>query len=1579
MATLDDLQTTKSTSIDDLQISKDTAPAAKPNRSSTVNVAAHAAMLDPSGEVEARYNETLAQMEDNPTKGAVDNIFNAVRQGQYSQASGALTDLLVDQSVGDDVKAEAAAGIVDITSEIYNFHNTLSNEAIIADNGVDEDFEVETTRINFGETLLEYNGYRQEKQALLNSAAAAGDTNMLNIFGDIVEYFTPFVESTFAQEVVDDLREGKPSAYNDAFLLLGNSKKEVRDMVASLDPKDRLDFSRLVIRTVEENDNITLFNENDFASLDFLRTFLEDGHYTDADSWIDNAVSILDMTIIGGPLARAAKGGVQALSAVGAVSRITAARDAFRRSVVSRVQPASPSQNLKDTNPAKAREAHEAAAMDETGEIAEGMYGTTREDAVSSDLLPQVGTETSEVVAKVNNIDRIHNVTGSTTAEIEGYARTSGHIELTQAEKASARASVVNDFEQAMGVTARKEMFQVDALESGVGIKAVYGPSGSGFTDANQALDTAEFALRNYGVQKKDIQLLVRENGSYVPTDLKDIQGRLEIEKVLVPVGKKTGPKQRQKQLLVTRKPDYLIQVNHQYDFNPADVTEWAKFDVKYNIFDRLAVGIGKLGAGSLQRNVLDPASMLDPTITLSANRAFDKAAKLEKDLLSLGNEFAQDFIKMPHDRKAIMDDFIREANSKSQPYSFNKMMAEGFTEAEVTTYKKWRDYWDTAFLLENRDLAKTLNAQGYKELIDHGSDSKLFGKPLHVSRAPARATVYDIGTGTSKQLTPSEVSELYKNGGNLVQLRSPVVIGDEALELVVAKNVPGDNYLRGITADTEVLNYRHGYYSVNYKDPQFIVQNVKDSNGNLLYQKAVDTAGSVSAAKLKRDRLSKGGGEYIVRSDVKGIKNDSDLHWDLQQARGRTSQRVRGKRLEDSTTNVTDLERQAPILGPVDSMVLSARSIGNRVPLRNVIETDKARFVDQYGEFLDKGKFGDLVWPSNVKDVKYRNIGDEDRKKLGAARTTFEYINYIENGYINHLDDGIKSVLKGLGYLAGGKGLSGVETFLVNSTKGRGVSALAKNAVFTAYLGTNPARQFIIQSHQAVQLAANFPTWAGKAAGRDLLVLTTGQVLGKTPDSILTAVGMTRKEGDDLMKQWIDTGLAASIDKQNLVRGAISDMADEVAKKGVPLVTPSLVFLRKIGFDSGEYINLMTAWSAHRHKAIKNGEDMSNLAVADNVAAKARNYTYNMNPAGDMPYNQNALAMFFQFMQVPHKAFTTMTTNRVLNRKEKQRLFLFNSLMYGLPPAAVLSLTGHWLPDETVEMPITGLPARDLMLNGMEGAMLNKLLNLATEEDTYLDWSGLAPTDFHGPLDLLHGFWTEGVGTMLTETPFGSLFLKEDGKFMTLMRTTARFTNFKDDYEKPTTFTNVVHDFFNLSSGYSNAYKSLYMDKYRLKRSSYGGIIDPEVSKTESTMQLFGFPTMDSTERRFIKQELYEKSKAFKDDIAAWHRDTKRHLLKDGLTPESVDGISQMQSEFWRVHGNDNAAAKRELDRLMSKDLTGSADLYQRILKAHDIIPIDDLKGLINSVPDMSREQKDSGIEQLEFIKSYKIDYKED
>lgn len=1577
MPSLEDFSVEDKPTLDSFGVEKEAKPT---NRSSVSNMAANVALLGPSDQIETNFRASSVEMSEGTFSPTADGVLNEARSRGAERARVGLVEVLQDPSLTDADKQTitdeymADLGYMDVM-------DMVSEEALVAEG---EDFdtdELEFSRGNTAEAIAEINAHKKDMQALINRNSLNENSTTAGKVIDFLEIMVPFTESVQATKVLAEIERAKSNESGIdpivAISFLGETKKQISEAIRRVPPEQRLELGQALADIINSHENILLPDGNDFAKMELLEAALNVGSYGGVEQFVDNVTSVLDLIGLGGAIRTISKSSKTTKvlktspNTKGAPRLVEGATEeviteqtvsnATRRGTRSTVQPTAPSQNIKDVNPAKARGAHEIAAADDTGEAAKALYGTTRVEAVANDLLPEVVEIAQTVRNKASNIDQYHKRGITPNPEIIDFVENTGELHYWKAEKVQARAEVVHDFRNATGLTTKDEMFQVKPLSNGgVGIRAVYGPAQGGFKDPVAAVEHVKYALRDRGVIDDNIMLLARTGEDYSPTTIKEIEAKRSLADEFRRKKKKIPEE--------LREPiDYKVGVGYDYSFDVSDVTMSGKLDTRFNIFDRSRAFLGDK-QGSIQRHVLDPASFLDPKLIIGANVAVDRAAGLEKELSDLGRVFSEEFAKLPTERRGALTDFIKKANAEGIETNIINTKAAGFNDNERDILSVWRELWDTVYWLENRDLNTSLRAQGYKTYRDVGSGTELFVRPVGRSQAGSSVKIYDTENDVMHTLNSSDLSSLYEGGGTIAKMRQPVKVGDEVAEFVSVANESTSSYLRAVNQSDIVLNHRHGYYQVHYKDPKFIVKVEKDSGGNVLFERTIATAGSTKDADHMVKRfVDTDGGEYYHRKDVKGRASDNEDGWDMNVSGGRTAQRIRGKRLEDSSSPVRDTSHEH-ILDPVEALTKSVRSVSRRTSMRNYLEASKGRMVNQFGHLFPQVN-GKPTWPNNIKDIK--NRGGVDNKELADARSNYEYVNYLENGYVNAIDDTYKALLNTLGDTLGEAGFAKLEKGALALEGARGPAGFMKSMSFTAYLASNPLRQIIVQSHQALQLFANFsPKYITNASTKTLVLGAKLRGADKLPTSLLKSSGLTQAGADQLFKEYKRSGLHAAVDVNNLVRGDLTQLAETTfAGKTLKAIKTPLTLARKWGFDAGEQANVMTAWLVHREQATGGIHRALTTTEADTVTGLARNFTYNMNAAGDLPYNQNWMNVAFQFLQVPHKALTTMTTNRILSPGNKVKLAAFNTVMYGVPIGTAANILKDILPDN--------VEVRDALEYGMETVMLNKLISLTTGTDTRIDFSNLAPNDILGFADTLVEILTmkEGIGGIIAGSPSGQLLFGRNPKVTNAFKTAARFFNVTNDYEDPTTFSEVAKDFASISSGFSNMFKARYALKYGQKISTSGSISDEKVTTPEAIASALGFGTLDEAASYKIKDELYREGTAFRKDVTDWYTELKRRLAKQDMSTQEYEYSSRIMSEAWRVFSSvGDVKAKEIVLSLIKKDAKNNdMGLVNNLMNNMGWLNEDDVRRMIKDLPEDQADKRKALLQALDFVSSYK------
>lgn len=1187
------------------------------------------------------------------------------------------------------------------------------------------------------------------------------------------------------------------------------------------------------------------------------------------------------------------------------------------RSVVTTYNPSSPAAIMQQANPEKSRGLFEATFKSQGDAVAEGLYGTTKMDAIAGDVFPQAVTESGKVVSKPIDIQRNLRKSLDVPEDILQAVEGSGGLQYTRGEKAAARANKVNEFAAAEGLHMIESMgsFKLDGEQ--FNISAVYGTPDGAFSNAEEAYNQALYALRGQGILPEEIVILKKDGLDHTPVKLEDVKG---VE------------------------GNYLVRVETRSEIDPTDISNWEMFDVKRNWLDRVPQ-LNRDGAGSAARLIMDASSMLHSTYTAAASVASDRGAGFEKLMLDFASQFSDRFTSLRKGEQVQVNEYIREANTKELKFDTVDLMARGFSPEAIDSVRAWRKYWDGHFYLENLDLVRTLNGQGFQRLISPNAD--LFGKPLGSYQDIGK--IYDPTTDMVLTMSNQALKSIYDNGGFVARLRRPTAFGADTTEHVLVRN-NADEYMRSIRDTDQVLNYRDGYYQVQYKAPRFVDE--IDVNG---MRRAVAVAGDTKEAEAfaQRMRSQNPSMVYHVRSDDRIMRTSSDDWFDINSASGRVAQRHRGKLLEDAS-GLNLLGDGSYVVNPVESAIAAARSIAGRTINRPMLEGAKARFMHQYERFLPSDGMGGKKFPNSVGDIGAK--GEQFTSDVADARTAYEYIRYLENGYINGMDNVYKAGMNAVADMLGKKGMAKAEraAMLAGDVS---LSSVGKGSVFMAYIGTNPLRQWIVQAHQGIRTFAYNPTgWATGAIEK-----TMGQYLGVKS----TALTNVSKEALEFTKFVDDSGLMAAVDKQNLVRGTLLAAADS-SNKLVRAASAGPNALRRIGFDLGEAGNNLIHAAAVYDRYKRMGKNLSDKAVRDEAYSEIRALSYDMNFAGDMPYNQTSAAVLLQFMQVPHKAML-QATNRRLDRATRVKLVVADTLLWGIPGAAAISavMGGDALPEDP--------RMRETILYGLESMMMNESLReLFKTDDINIDFSSLAPHDMTGWGEFFHAMMTGGASQMIANSPAGQLFFKEGGRTQEAIASVARFFGMQEDIdETPQEALAVINEVLKISSGWNNAVKAYLALETNKAYDKHGRLIDSKTHPVEAYMQAFGFPSANQRDLYQASQTAATKVKEHKEEVLSVYKGALRYYqteLERGNT--DVKFMTKVTSFALRKY-KDDPVAQDIIYKQLSMDLQSKdIQLMSQIMKAINLPNATSMRDSIRQMP-VPEEQKQLLMQRIDDIEN--------
>ena len=1150
---------------------------------------------------------------------------------------------------------------------------------------------------------------------------------------------------------------------------------------------------------------------------------------------------------------------------------------------------------IGSVNPSMARGLFTTVVADASGEAAGAIYGASRTDAIAAQVFPQAIAETGAVTSKVPDIQR-----NLLNEDIQKALKPSALL-FSADEAARADAAIHSKFAKVSGLTVNDAMGGVQLNRDGAiaNVTSVYGSPEGGFLTAKQAMEQTLFALREMGAKAEDVEILGREGISHVPVkNIDDTEG------------------------------SFYARLKMPYETKAMDVGTFDPEDVKMNVFDHMPMLMGNQYTGSLTRNMVDVASMFTGRFTGATGNTSRKSSLLDKLLLDELKVFTDRFDKIPSARQKKMQDYFKESNAKQIKDNPADLVARGFTADEMDTIKAFRDFWDTSYHIENADFVRTLNNEGW-QLLQHPTE-RFVAKQLQPNQWSEVKEFLDPRTGNIERFDDAMRVNINNSGGYLAALRRPADINGQIVSHIFVDN-NASSYLRAIRDSDQVLIKLDSYYSVVYKAPRFVDRITYNAKGDVIDRRAVAVAGdTVTAENYAKRQITTGNERYVVRGDDRAMRTGSDDWFDVNSVKGRISQRHRGKPLDEAGSGPAILGDESFVLSPVDSAVRAARSLAGRAVARPMLENAKARFVQQYRDFLQPVN-GEYKFPKSIGDIGQKGIASS--KEMADARSSWEYINYLEQGYINASDQVTKQFFNSMSMIVGKAGFSRTERAL-GAVSEVAPMAATKAAVFNVMVGTNILRNWIVQTFQASRLPAY-----------DLISSM------KVPFYVQDYVtALLRGKPTEFSTFLDESGFLASVDKSNLVRGSIENAMDHSSKVLRKAAAPFKI-ARMAGFDTAEMLNYTVHAAVVFDKFKRAGKNLKNARVREEAFAEIGHLTGNMNYSADFPYNQTALSAATQFLQAPHKMMLQYT-NRALPWQARARLAAWDLFFWGAPTALVYnSVVEEEVPDPEV---------RKILVEGAWQHGLNTQFKRVFQTDKEVDFSSLAPNDLSGFAALYEAVLTGGAEELMTHTPTGSLF-GEQGRVQQAIRMWSQY--FKGYYADDLTdvqFTQALKETAKILPAVNNAYKAKLIVDYNERRNARGVVTEEDVPDAYAYFQLFGFGSKNLAELYKESKKLSEATKENKDSLYQVYR----HSMGI-MAAVNEESISDLETRVRTVNTllapyMENPWAKKQMVEWLRRDMVGQdRALQMKLMKLGGLQDNGDIRRSIERLPNLSEEQK--------------------
>ena len=492
-----------------------------------------------------------------------------------------------------------------------------------------------------------------------------------------------------------------------------------------------------------------------------------------------------------------------------------------------------------------------------------------------------------------------------------------------------------------------------------------------------------------------------------------------------------------------------------------------------------------------------------------------------------------------------------------------------------------------------------------------------------------------------------------------------------------------------------------------------------------------------------------------------------------------------------------------------------------------------------------------------------------------------------------------------------------------------------------------------------------------------DITLMSVYALGGKPSKSLLKLSGRTEKEAEAMWDALNKSGISAGISKHEMIRQSLNQVADGAqAARMASIKNPAkyiaqvpgnaMRVMRKVGFDAGEWVSSSASFLAHYDEVVRSGKKITQATI-DDITTKSRNYVYNMDRAGSMPWSHNTMSIITQFMEQPYKALLQFSTNRQLTRYEKLRMVTFMGLMFGTHSVMGIapkfesvfeSYLNELLPDNELW--------RDAILRGAESVVLNTLFTKWYGDTVDLDYSSISPLDSYGLFEFIKNLTDKGIMDIIGSTPSGSLLFGQNPRIANLATSLATMLGVapgKYDGD-PVGWSNVAKDAAGLLSGASNAMKAAYALEYGRKIGALGGTTDSRVNSFEAIAQALGIQTMDEKQAREIMDTTWSNSQKMKEDVKIVFNQVARHMTQDGITPDQFEYVVEM-SRAMMSSFKGNQVAIDEFRSLMNKQAADkNYGMMNTILQQCGFMSRADMLKLINKVPGITEEQRSNLIQ---------------
>lgn len=1145
----------------------------------------------------------------------------------------------------------------------------------------------------------------------------------LRQFGDTFLFPTARIAKTLS-DVIPEEELGLEQYYSYGFG--GSLYTALGEWINRKPASERVDALQTVIDAMYDNieydsyisDKTVALTKQD--SLSFLRRAVIDGK-TSTNDWLLAGMNLLAFAEIFGAVSLVTRG----------VREAVVRPDLVDATIINgRVNPSEPASMIIKADP-ESYELFTAAALDESGATASKL-GTTPE-RIAASLLPQAGGDITVGVPSAVG-EAILRAQGKAHELIQLPANTFTFTTEEFKKRAKRIKEIVYE-EDGLQVPWRTGSFTTWRIEgqNAVGYEGVFGKNHlTGFSDPTKARQAASDFNDGYKVVEGEAP---RVTGLFYRDDATDEL----IKEELLP-----------------------------NDYTPSEWFVGVNGSSEMTVFDAVTnVDALLLPSGPVRRHYLDPDSKFMPEYLNSAKIGNERKFLVRNNLVDIANPFINLGVK----GKRIVARALQDGDAGEEVFDYLTLKDKyTMTDNEVAGYYSARTFWDTVYVLKNRQARDKLVADGYLRLVvsDPADATKTIFETgvKQVDELPdSVTTVIDANTGKQIDVTnPLQVEALLNKGNTFAKALQPIHTDvDGSFNYVLLNPLTKLQPL-----PLEVINRKTGHVTRLNTEPFYIVEEVKkhvvDGVDVGAYKRVIEAVSTRKAANNAVARLQSEvditKSEFSSKIDENLVSYDDRLASDEQFMDGGVGYwfKHRGERLrnEDVQGNL------GAIADPYETLIRTAESLSTVLSQSDVINGQVARIRATYPQFFgSSGNFlneGSGFTPSPEQLLSYEK-----------AKTAIDYTQQLRQQQ-NSIDKTWKNWMLSIDTNLTKLGISNKASteLLLSTLANNSPGKVVRTVAFLGLIVPRATVQVLLQGSSAFHMAGVSPVAMSKAV-RDTPLLVMSIIAKTSPEAqkllnqMARAAGYAPEEWAKISKEFINSGKYQSIDS-NLF---ISEMNYSMRRNRIPATGTERVgqllaqtakapvqFTKAIGFDFGEIVNHATSWNFERHHF---GKDWAvSQFNKDVVNANARSWAFDMTKTGSFTWQQNSLANMTQFLSISQKAKLNLVpiigNKRFVGTRGDYMVGL--ALMYGITGFGLGDFSNQmtsWLEDQVgFDIPE---PLRSQITGGLLDAVGNTALASAGQDMSTLNLSGrFSPSSsVFAVEELIAGMFAEDRGVLKT------------------------------------------------------------------------------------------------------------------------------------------------------------------------------------------------------------------------------------